>query len=51
MLEGFGRGMQQFSEDIALLTEGVEQSIPGQLYNALPERVQGLLRIGADWAF
>jgi hypothetical protein len=51
MLEGFGRQMQQFSQDIAPLTEGVEQSIPGRVYNSLPERVQGLLRIGADWAF
>jgi hypothetical protein len=51
MLESFGQQMNQFSQDIEPLAAPFRQSIPYKAYEALPERAQGIVRIGADYAF
>lgn len=43
-LESLGRQFQQFEKDMSPLTEGAENSIPMELMNALPERLQRLLK-------
>jgi hypothetical protein len=50
LLESFGRGMNQFSQDIEPIAAPFRQSIPYKAYEALPERAQGIVRIGADLA-
>ena len=50
-LEGLGGFIEGAEQDLQPVIQAWPESIPGKAYNALPERVQGLLRIGADWAF
>lgn len=50
MLDLMGRHVNQFEQDIEPLAAPFRQSIPYKVYESLPERAQGIARIGADLA-
>lgn len=50
-LEQVGEEIDQFSQDISPLTDAVKGSIPGRLYESLPDRAKGIIETGASLVF